>query len=111
MKTAIYGCILILAATLFLAGQSSAIPAFARKYDMSCSTCHAPIPKLKPYGEEFAGNGFQLADKEAPRFLRETGDDELLLMRELPFALRLEGPVYTRLWSSPAWNGVPELAL
>lgn len=70
---------------------ASAIPAFARKYDMTCMTCHAPIPKLKAYGEEFAGNGFQLADKEAPRFLRETGDDELLLMRELPLALRLEG--------------------
>ncbi len=24
-----------------------AIPAFARKYDMSCNTCHAPSPRLK----------------------------------------------------------------
>jgi len=73
------------------AGSAQAIPAFARKYDMSCMTCHTPFPRLKPYGQEFAGNGFQLADKEAPRFTRDTGDDELLLMRELPFALRLEG--------------------
>jgi len=58
---------------------------------MSCSTCHTPFPKLKPYGDEFAGNGFQLPEKEPPRFFRETGDDRLLLMRELPFALRLEG--------------------
>ena len=68
-----------------------AIPAFARKYDMSCSTCHTPFPKLKSYGDDFAGNGFQLPDKEPPRYYRETGDDRLLLMRELPFALRLEG--------------------
>ena len=31
-----------------------AIPAFARKYKMSCKTCHAPIPRLKAYGDEFA---------------------------------------------------------
>lgn len=70
---------------------SEAIPAFARKYDMSCQTCHSPAPKLKAYGEEFAGNGFRLADKENPRFFRETGDDQLQLMRELPLALRVEG--------------------
>ena len=47
-----------------------AMPAFARKYQMSCKTCHSPFPKLKPYGEEFAGNGFVLKDKEAPRYYR-----------------------------------------
>ncbi len=84
--------ILLLSVTLLVpAGESFAIPAFARKYDMSCMTCHAPFPRLKPYAEEFAANGFQLADKEAPRFTRETGDDDLLLMRELPLAMRLEG--------------------
>jgi hypothetical protein len=68
-----------------------AIPAFARKYDTSCLTCHTPFPRLKAYGEEYAANGFQLPDREAPRFTRETGDSSLLLMRELPFALRLQG--------------------
>lgn len=74
-----------------VAGEVLAIPAFARKYDMSCNTCHQPMPRLKPYGDDFAGNGFQLPEKEAPRFVRETGDDELLLMRELPLGIRLEG--------------------
>jgi len=68
-----------------------AIPAFARKYNMSCQTCHSPFPKLKAYGDEFAGNGFKLADKEAPRYFIDTGDDELSLLREIPLALRLEG--------------------
>jgi hypothetical protein len=83
----------LLAVILPAAGVQTAlaIPAFARKYDMSCITCHAIVPKLKAYGEEFAGNGFVLADKEAPRFFRDTGDDMLLLMREVPLALRLEG--------------------
>lgn len=68
-----------------------AIPAFARKYSMSCQTCHSPFPKLKAYGDEFAGNGFQLTDREAPRYFLPTGDDELSLLREFPVAMRLEG--------------------
>jgi hypothetical protein len=68
-----------------------AIPAFARKYSMTCKTCHAPFPKLKDYGEEFAGNGFVIADKEAPRYNIDTGDSFLSLLREIPVALRLEG--------------------
>lgn len=77
-------------ASAFLATDALAIPAFARKYDMSCTTCHAPFPKLKPFGEEFAGYGFQLIGQEPPRYLRETGDDQLTLMREFPLAIRFE---------------------
>ena len=86
----IFPCILM-TGMLLVCESVSAIPAFARKYDMSCMVCHAPFPKLKPYGEEFAGNGFQLKDKDAPRFTRETGDSRLFLMRELPIALRFDG--------------------
>ncbi len=71
--------------------ESPGIPAFARKYDMSCSTCHAPFPKLKPFGDEFANNGYQLPGQEPPRAYRETGDDQLMLLRELPLAVRFEG--------------------
>lgn len=67
------------------------IPAFARKYSMTCKTCHAPFPKLKDYGEEFAGNGFVIKDKDAPRYNIDTGDDFLSLLREIPVAVRLEG--------------------
>ncbi|MEJ2614954.1 MAG: hypothetical protein P8Z35_08350 [Ignavibacteriaceae bacterium] len=67
------------------------IPAFARKYRMTCKTCHSPFPKLKPYGDEFAANGFVLKDKDAPRYFVETGDNELSLIRDLPVAIRMEG--------------------
>ncbi|MGB5896220.1 MAG: hypothetical protein WBG58_18745 [Ignavibacteriaceae bacterium] len=67
------------------------IPAFARKYKMSCKTCHAPIPKLKAYGNDFATNGFVLKDKDAPRYYVKTGDEDLSLLRELPIAIRFEG--------------------
>lgn len=66
------------------------IPAFARQFKLSCQTCHNPAPRLKPYGEEFAANGFKFKDKEAPRYFQETGDDKLSLLRELPFAIRFD---------------------
>ncbi|MDQ7815857.1 MAG: hypothetical protein RDU14_02445 [Melioribacteraceae bacterium] len=72
---------------------SFGIPAFGRKYNMSCQTCHSPFPRLKDYGEEFAGNGFVLSDKDAPRYFLKTGDDDLSLLREIPVALRVEGYV------------------
>jgi hypothetical protein len=58
---------------------------------MTCKTCHTPFPKLKDYGEEFAGNGFVIKDKDAPRYYVDTGDSFLSLLREVPVALRLEG--------------------
>lgn len=90
--TSVIGAIaVIVIIILSFATESQAIPAFARKYTMSCNTCHAPVPRLKPYGDEFAANGFALKDKEAPRYFVETGDQNLSLIRDLPFALRLEG--------------------
>lgn len=87
-KTAVF--LLFVMLGLGLAASLEAMPAFARKYRMSCKVCHAPFPKLKPYGEEFAGDGFVLKDKEATRYTADTGDGELSLIRELPLALRVE---------------------
>jgi hypothetical protein len=84
------GFVALLLATVAL-GSLQAMPAFARKYSMSCKTCHAPFPKLKPYGEEFAANGFVIKDKETPRYNIDTGDSLLSLLREVPIAFRLEG--------------------
>jgi hypothetical protein len=36
-----------------------AIPAFARKYETSCLTCHTVYPKLNPFGEAFRRNGYR----------------------------------------------------
>ena len=93
MKNIFTITILSLIILTFLASDIFAIPAFARKYNMSCKTCHSPFPALKPYGDEFAGNGFQLKDKDAPRYYVETGDEDLSLIRDFPIAARLEGYV------------------
>ncbi len=92
MKRILFSAIIIFIASAFI-NEIFSIPAFARKYNMSCKVCHSPFPKLKPYGEDFAGNGFVLKDKDAPRYYVETGDDYLSLIRDLPLALRLEGYV------------------
>lgn len=74
------------------ARNSQAIPAFARKYQISCQVCHSPaMPRLKPFGDEFAGNGFRLTEYESPRYFIQTGDEKLSLFRELPLAIRMDG--------------------
>lgn len=75
----------------FATENSNAIPAFARKYSFSCQTCHSPAPRLKEFGDEFAGNGFRLADKPASRYFVETGDANLSLLRDIPLAIRFDG--------------------
>ena len=37
-----------------------AIPAFARKYDLSCTACHTKPPRLNAFGEAFHMAGFQI---------------------------------------------------
>lgn len=75
------------------AAPAEAIPAFARRYQFSCSTCHAPVPRLTPFGETFAARGFRLADPslEPPAATVDTGDPTLKLLREVPIAVRLDG--------------------
>ncbi len=89
-KTVLWFFVLVLAVACLLE-TSRAIPAFARKYNMSCTTCHSPFPRLKPYGNDFAGNGFQLEGQEPSRYFVDTGDELLSLLRDVPVALRLEG--------------------
>ncbi|UCE06286.1 MAG: hypothetical protein JSW07_22365 [bacterium] len=81
---------LIFAFSLFIVTDSSAIPAFARRYKISCTTCHAPIPKLKPYGDEFAGNGFIMIENEKERDYITAGDDLLWLNKDFPVGIRFD---------------------
>lgn len=43
-----------------LPSPSLAIPAFARKYDLSCTSCHTKPPRLNGFGEAFHMAGFQI---------------------------------------------------
>lgn len=95
MKRSSIYCFTIIAVVLLgmlPARKCDAIPAFARKYQLSCQVCHSPVmPRLKGFGDEFAGNGFRMTEYEAPRYFIPIGDDKLSLLRELPLAIRMDG--------------------
>ncbi|MGH7680952.1 MAG: hypothetical protein ACRENN_03090 [Candidatus Eiseniibacteriota bacterium] len=49
----------------FLPNQAQAVPAYARRYDTKCETCHAPVPpRLNNTGEVFRRWGFRLPDAD-----------------------------------------------
>lgn len=52
------------------ASRVSAIPAFARKYQTSCTTCHSNFPELNDFGEAFKKNGFRFP-KDDETFVKE----------------------------------------
>lgn len=59
---------------------ASAIPAFARKYNLPCSACHTAWPELNVFGQRFKDNGYQLGnDRDSPIWQNPS---------YLPFAIR-----------------------
>jgi len=50
--------------------KASAIPAFSRKYQTSCTTCHNNFPELNDFGEAFKKNGFKFP-KDDETFVKE----------------------------------------
>ncbi len=70
--------------------QAVAMPTFARKYNMSCTACHAAFPRLNEFGEMFAAQNMRLSNwKEAST--SNTGDPRLALPDSVPLALRAQG--------------------
>jgi hypothetical protein len=90
---------LVIVASIGVAQTAWAIPAFARKYRVSCMQCHAPVPRLNAFGEAFAANGFEFAIGEPPRDTVGTADPLLRLQNDLPLAVRYDA--YVRALTSP----------
>lgn len=64
------GVIAIFLVMLGSVPKSSAIPAFSRKYQTSCTTCHNNYPELNDFGEAFKKNGFKFP-KDDETFVKE----------------------------------------
>ncbi len=60
----------VLLGILALTPRASAIPAFSRKYQTSCTTCHSNFPELNDFGEAFKKNGFKFP-KDDELFVKE----------------------------------------
>lgn len=83
-------CAILAVPATATARELTEIPAFARKYRVSCSLCHAPMPTLSEFGATFAGNGFRFSPGEQPRDTVDTGDPLLQLGDRLPLAIRFD---------------------
>ena len=62
--------VVVLWVVLVSVPKSSAIPAFSRKYQTSCTTCHNNYPELNDFGEAFKKNGFKFP-KDDEVFVKE----------------------------------------
>ena len=83
--------LLALALVLAIAKPGQAIPAFARQYGTSCSTCHIDFPQLNDFGKAFKDAGFKF-----PK------DDEQML--KIP-PVMLGAPANKELWPKAIWPG------
>lgn len=93
LRTGALTALLVLLLVPLVPEPAEAIPAFARKYRVSCSLCHQPAPRLTEFGETFAANGFMLARGEVPPDTMSVGDPLLRLQEALPLAVRLDAYV------------------
>lgn len=56
--------VLLVVLSTLLAWRAQALPAFARKYHVGCSTCHAPaVPRLNGVGFKFRRAGFRMPEQ------------------------------------------------
>ncbi len=79
----------VLALAALLPDPAAAIPAFARQTEMTCTACHAAVPKLNSFGEDFAARGYRLPNWREKR--KSYGDDRLALPDSVPLAVRIQG--------------------
>lgn len=56
--------LLFIAVAVLGPAAASAVPNFARKYELSCNVCHTRIPRLNSFGQRFQENGYQLPGTE-----------------------------------------------
>jgi hypothetical protein len=91
MRSNLLRCFLIPAISLFLCiPDGQAIPAFARKYNTSCSTCHYAFPMLNSFGKAFKNNGYRFPGGQDPDMIKEQ-----------PVSLGAEA--YKKVWPKAVW--------
>jgi hypothetical protein len=83
--------VLILFVVTATASTAYAVPAFARKYQTSCQTCHIVFPKLNAFGEAFRLRGYRMP-----------GETEELVKQP---PVSLGAPAYKKLWPKAVWPG------
>ena len=107
------GLFFVLVVTLFLlthAPSGKAIPAFSRKYQTSCTTCHNMYPELNDFGEAFKKNGFKFPKddetfvKQEPVLLGSKAQKEAFPGAVYPGEIPGTIPIAFRYEGNFAWN-------
>jgi hypothetical protein len=86
--------IMLLLVVTLIPSKSDAMPVFARKYNISCATCHSAFPRLNEFGEQFAADNMRLPNWKDTTI--SGGDDMLALPDSVPLALRTQAYVQKR---------------
>lgn len=107
------GCILAITLLILLLANvpsGQAIPAFSRKYQTSCTTCHNNYPELNDFGLAFKKNGFkfpkddELFVKEAPVLLGSKAQKEAFPEAVYPGEIPGSIPISFRYEGNLNWN-------
>src|SRR5579859_7150755 len=111
-----FGFFVVLAVSSFIyflfsqTPRTDAIPAFARKYQTACSTCHSNYPELNDFGEAFKKNGFKFPKddetfvKEAPVLLGAKAQKEAFPTAVYPGEIPATVPIAFRYEGNFNWN-------
>jgi len=85
MRTTLQSVLLLAVVTSVAVAPAHALPLFARKYNLQCTTCHFAFPRLNAFGRAFRQNGYRMAgalgtspweEKEFPiSFVADVGYD------------------------------------
>ena len=90
--------------------QAKAIPAFSRKYQTSCTTCHSNYPELNDFGLAFKQNGFKFPKddetfvKDPPVLLGAKAQKEAFPDAVYPGELPGNLPIAFRYSGNFTWN-------
>jgi hypothetical protein len=104
MTGGVLTCLFSLTFSLAISTHSAeAIPAWARKYEISCSDCHTAWPKLNDYGRAFKINGYMVpGEKEAAAEMNKAISDFLVLDETFPIAARFIMRPYDKTKDNPS---------
>ncbi|MGD1158625.1 MAG: hypothetical protein ABSA41_22770 [Terriglobia bacterium] len=115
--TASFTLAALLCLSLIWASRSYGIPAFSRKYQTSCATCHSDFPELNDFGLAFKKNGFKFPKddeffvKEPPVMLGAKAQKEAFPKAIYPGEIPGTIPISFRYSGFASYNSKQPLAL
>ncbi len=93
LQKSITPLILIIFIAVLFPSVSEAIPAFARKTNMACSSCHTAWPALNAFGRQYKEHGYRFGHLEVPN---KTITKDLKWDESLPVSVMLVSRPYDK---------------